>query len=152
MISAPGLVFYKNWNYNLWLLFYPVLIQSNWSTLVGGDCVLTMADDLTPALQSTLQGMAHLGLVDGQITSGMCEMSVHLGLECLIGTKPLWRTIPGWMHDTWSFQHCKQGGVTTSCMNGCCLAWGSQLPALQAMPYHLTSLRMSQCSSQSDPM
>jgi hypothetical protein len=75
-------------------------------SLVRGDCVIVVESDLDPNLQLTLPGKALLGLVDGRITSQMCEMSVHLDLECLIGTKALCHAIPGWAHDIWSIQQC----------------------------------------------
>jgi hypothetical protein len=79
--------------------------------------------------------MARLGLVDGRITSGVCALAHKLGLERLVGMKPLRRSIPNWTHNSWDFQHCDQGGITTSWINGCCLSFGSRPPGLQAMPY-----------------
>jgi hypothetical protein len=102
---------------------------------VRNNCVVVLESDLNPSLLRSLRGLAKLGLVDGRTKSSMCDIALQLGVTCLIGTKTLQRPIAGWTHDKWSFQHCNMGGITTSCMAGCCLALGNEPPRLQALPY-----------------
>jgi hypothetical protein len=101
---------------------------------VGGDCLVILATDLDDLLIKSITGMAQLGLVDGRVTSSLCESSARMGLKRIIGNKPLRRSIPGWTHDSWSFQHCDIGGVTTGRMNGVCLALGTSSPGSQDLP------------------
>jgi hypothetical protein len=86
---------------------------------VGADCFVGLASELKEPFVHALRGMCKLGLVDGHITSNLiCSLATKLDLRCLIGTTSLRQKITGWCHDTWSFLHCKVGGVTTCSIQG----------------------------------
>jgi hypothetical protein len=88
------------------------------------DCFVGLARDVKVILDS-LSGKCRLGLVDGRPTREICALTEGVGLECLLGTKNLRRTIRGWKHDNLAVQHCNVGGVTTLTTQGVCLLQGS---------------------------
>jgi hypothetical protein len=100
---------------------------------VDSDCFVGLAADVEPILAS-LSGKCRLGLVDGRPNTAICALSERIGLECLVGTKNLRRSIRGWRHDSYAFKHCDVGGVTTTPMHGVCLLRGDQLPLRDFLP------------------
>jgi hypothetical protein len=96
--------------------------------------------------------MHKLGLVDRQITSQLCGLATKLDLRCFIGTTSLQRGIAGGCHNSWAFQHCKVGGVTTWQIQGCCLVLGANPPQIQCLshyvPYDASTMLCPMASAQ----
>jgi hypothetical protein len=100
---------------------------------VGEACFVGLATDVE-AILGTLAGKCHLGLVDGRHTKQVCSLGDSLGLTCILGTKNICWSLPGWRHNSYGFNHCEVGGVTTSSTQGVCLVRGDQLPLRSALP------------------
>ena len=94
---------------------------------VGVDCFVGLAGDVEIILDS-LSGKCRLGLVDGRPTREICSLAERFGLECIVGTKNVRRSIGGWKHDHEHLWHCEVGGVTTTSTHRVCLLPGNQIP------------------------
>ena len=98
--------------------------------VVGVDCFVGVATDFEAVLLPSLHGRCRLGLVDGRLSTTLCELATKLDLSNLIGTVGLRRPIPGWTLDTLSLRHCEVGGITTTLTQGVCLTRGVTPPTM----------------------
>jgi hypothetical protein len=73
---------------------------------VGADCFIGSVASLTDAIILSLKGSCRLGLIDGRVSSGTCDLARKLDLKGLLGTQRMRRGVGGWSTDICRISHC----------------------------------------------
>jgi hypothetical protein len=84
---------------------------------VGVDCFVGLAGDVEVILDLLRRKMSSW-FGRRPTNTRICSLGEPFGLECIVGTKNLRRSIGGWKHDNVHLRHCQVGGVTTTSTHG----------------------------------